>query len=100
MANKRNETAGKFSPAQSFHSVLGQHLVDKPALIEFFQNPVIDQLFRFDFFNLWITSLHQSNDIRNTRRGSIGFLVRPRNQISIAFFSVLFSDSKILLQNF
>jgi hypothetical protein len=33
--NKRNEADGKFSPAQSFHSVLGQHLVDEAALIEF-----------------------------------------------------------------
>src|SRR5215207_8732983 len=41
-------------PARLFHSVLGQNLVDETALIELFQNPVIDQLFRLNFFNLWI----------------------------------------------
>ena len=57
-ANKRNEADGLFSAACSFHTIFCKHFVNKTALIELLQYPIVDELFRLNFFNLRIASLH------------------------------------------
>ena len=54
----RNEADGLFSAACSFHTVFRDHFVDKTALIDFLQYPIVDELFRLHFFNFRIASLH------------------------------------------
>src|SRR5688500_17470935 len=77
-AKKRHQVNATFSPARSLRSLLGEHLVNQAALIEFFQNAVVDQLFRLNFFNFRITSFHQSHDVADTRWRSVWLLVCGR----------------------
>jgi hypothetical protein len=67
-----------------FHSVGAVELVNEAALIEFFHELSIDQVFRLQSGRGGILQLHQALDVAETFEGGKRFSVRGLKQILIA----------------